>query len=374
MSALEWEQVRAWRVRRHGLDARVPAGELLEVASRLCGVHAQLMGSAELTLWARLEALEREAVATALWEDRTLVKTWAMRGTLHLLPADELGLWLAGTGTFDHFLKPAWFKAFEITEPQLNELIGAVAAALDGEPLTRAELAHAVVERTGDEGLREKLGQGFGAYLKPVAFRGRLCFGPGDGQKVRFTRPDVWLGHTLEGPEPEAALREIARRYLAVHGPGTREDFQRWWSRGITPAAAGKLLRTVDDAVEVEIGGAPYWMLAADAREAAATGPAEGIRLLPAFDQYVVAATKHAEHFLPGDFGDRIYRPQGWLSPVLLVDGVMAGVWRHERKGKRLSVEVEPFGRLPKGRRAEVGAEAERLAAHLGGQLALAYA
>ena len=372
MTALGWEQVRAWRVRRHGLDTRAPAGELLAVASRLCGVHAQLMGSAELTLWARLEALERETVATALWEDRTLVKTWAMRGTLHLLPAAELGLWLAGLSTYDHYLKPAWFRAFEITEEELLALIDAVADALAGEPLTRAELADAVAARSGDESLRDKLGQGFGAYLKPAAFRGRLCFGPGDGQRVRFTRPDVWLGHEVERPEPEAALREIARRYLAVHGPATREDLRRWWAT--TPAAAGKLLRSLEDAEEIEVDGEPLWMRSADAADAATLPPADGVRLLPAFDQYVIAATKQAGHFLPGDFADRVYRPQGWLSPVLLVDGVMAGVWRHERKGRRLAVEVEPFKRLPTARRAEVEAEAERLAAFLGGELALAYA
>ena len=373
MTALGWGQVRAWRVRRHGLDARAPAGELLAVASRLCGVHAQLMGSAELTLWARLEALEREAVATALWEDRTLVKTWAMRGTLHLLPAGELGLWLAGLSTYDHYLKPAWFKAFEITEEELLALICAVGDVLGaGEPLTRAELADAVAERTGDDSLREKLGQGFGAYLKPAAFRGLLCFGPGDGPRVRFTRPDVWLGHEVERPEPEAALRETARRYLAVHGPATREDLRRWWAT--SPAAAGRLLRSLEDAEEIEVDGERLWMLAADAAEAARLPPADGVRLLPAFDQYVVAATKQAGHFLPGDFAARVYRPQGWLSPVLLVDGVMAGVWRHERKGRSLAVEVEPFRRLPKARRAEVAAEAERLAAFLGGELALAYA
>ena len=159
---------------RHGLAERAPAGELLAVTSRLCGVHAQLMGSAELTLWARLDELPPDAVERALWEDRTLVKTWAMRGTLHLLPAGELGLWLAGLGTYRHYLKPAWIRAFDITEPQLLALIDAVGEALGGAPLTRAELADAVVARLGDEGLREKLHQGFGAYLKPAAFRGRL--------------------------------------------------------------------------------------------------------------------------------------------------------------------------------------------------------
>jgi hypothetical protein len=372
VSDLGWEQVRAWRVRRHGLAERAPAGALLETVSRLCGVHAQLMGSAELTLWARLDGLDPGAVATALWEDRTLVKTWAMRGTLHLLPAQELGLWHAGLGTYRHYLKPAWLRAFDITEEGLDELVNAVAEALAGEPLTRAELADAVVARTGDESLREKLGQGFGAYLKPAAFRGRLCFGPGDGQRVRFTRPDVWLGREIDRPEPDGALREIARRYLAAHGPATREDLRRWWAT--TPAAAGKLLRSLEDAVEISVDGDPLWMLAADAREAATLPPADGVRLLPAFDPYVIAATKQAEPFLPGDFADRIYRPQGWLSPVLLLDGVMAGVWRHERKGRRLVVTVEPFGRLPAARRAEVEAEADRLASHLGGDLAFSCA
>ena len=93
------------------------------------------------------------------------------------------------------------------------------------------------------------------------------------------------------------------------------------------------------------------------------------MRLLPAFDQYVVAATLQAGHFLPGDFRDRIYRPQGWLSPVLLVDGVMAGVWRHERKGRRLRSTVEPFGKVSRAVRGAAEAEAERLAAYLGGEL-----
>jgi hypothetical protein len=99
MLKLSWPRVAAWRVRCHHLDQRAPAGSLLAVASRLCGLHAQVMSSAELTVWARVEGLDREAVRRALWEDRTLVKTWAMRGTLHLLPASELPLWHAALGT-----------------------------------------------------------------------------------------------------------------------------------------------------------------------------------------------------------------------------------------------------------------------------------
>src|SRR5437762_1826914 len=79
MLKLTWPQAAAWRIRRQHLDRRAPAGSLLAVASRLCGLHAQVMSSAELTLWARVEDLDRREVQRALWEDRTLVKTWAKR-------------------------------------------------------------------------------------------------------------------------------------------------------------------------------------------------------------------------------------------------------------------------------------------------------
>jgi hypothetical protein len=91
------------------------------------------------------------------------------------------------------------------------------------------------------------------------------------------------------------------------------------------------------------------------------------------FDQYVVGAARSQPALLPTEFKDRVHRPQGWISPVLLVDGRMAGVWRHERKGRRLAVAIEPFGKLHAWARRGAEAEAERLAAFLGGELELAW-
>src|SRR5438105_3746711 len=115
MKKLTWARAAAWRIRRHHLVHRAPAGSLLAVASRLCGLHAQVLSSAELTAWARVKDLDRQAVRRALWEERTLVKTWAMRGTLHLLPASELPLWHAALGVSTRYLTPArWQKYFGI--------------------------------------------------------------------------------------------------------------------------------------------------------------------------------------------------------------------------------------------------------------------
>ena len=380
MAAVEltWDHVAAWRSRRHHLHERAPAGRMLDLVDDLCGVHAQVMSSAELTLWARIEGLAPDAVAGALWRDRTLVKTWAMRGTLHLLPARDYAFWQAALSTqYVRFTKPAWTRASGVTPDELERLIDAMREALARNPLTREELAETVARDSGEPALGDKLRESWGSMLKPAAVRGALCFAPGDGQRVRFTRPDVWIGEHLDGDphDPDDAAAEAARRYLAVHGPATREDVARWW--GVQPAPGGRMLKRLgDDVAEVTIDREPYLALVGDVDDLATAEPVDSVRLLPGFDQYVLAATRHAERFMPGsDFRPLVYRQQGWISAVLFVDGRIEGVWRYERKGKRLAVEIEPFGPGKPAQRIRDAAEseAERLAAFMGGALALSW-
>jgi len=371
---LTWKQALAWRMARHRLVERAGPDELVAVASRTCGLHAQLMSSAELTLWARIDGLEPGALANALWEERSLVKLWAMRGTLHLLPAAEIGTWLGGLGTYEHYRKPGWLRGFGLTSEELDRLVEAVGAALDGDPLTRAELGAEVARITKSPEMAERIEGSWGAFLKPASYQGRLCFGPNAGQKVRFTAPDDWLpGGAAPDADPEEALREITRRYLGAFGPATRDDLARWWY--LSPARAGAMLTALgDEAVEADVDGSAAWMLADQLEEAASAKPASVACLLPGFDQWVIGASRSAPALLDPEHKARVYRNQGWISPVLIVNGRMEGVWRHERNGKRLLVEIEPFGRTPKWARAQAEAEAERLAGFLGGELALTWA
>jgi Winged helix DNA-binding domain len=368
---LTWAQALAWRMRRHHLIERAPPADMLDVVVRIGGLHAQVMSSAELTLHARIEGLEREAVADALWKERSLVKLWAMRGTLHLLPAAELDTWLGALGTYDHYLKPAWLRGFAITRDQLEQLVEAIGDALDGELRTREELGAEVARIAGSPELAEKVQGSWGPYLKPASFRGRLCFGPSDGRRVRFTRPAAWLGRRLDAGDPAEALREVTRRHLGAFGPATREDLARWW--GVQPANGGRMLEALGEEVAaVDVEGSPGWMLRPHAERAAAGEPTERVaRLLPGFDMWAIGAARDASALLDPAEKKRVYRNQGWISPVLLVNGRMEGVWKHERGGRRLTVSVEPFGGLPKWARAGVAAEAERLATFLGGALAL---
>src|SRR6266545_3531830 len=361
MLKLTWSQVAAWRVRRHHLDRRAPGGGMLAVARRLCGLHAQLMSSAELTVWARVEDLDRRAVQRALWQERALVKTWAMRGTLHLLPAADLPLWHAALGTSRRrHLKPAVLRYLGITREELVRV------------MTREELAQDVGRLTGSAALGAKLALGsWSMVLKPAAFTGRLCFGPSLGQRVRYTRPDTWLSAAPPSIDSQAALAAITRWYLAAYGPATYHDFARWWGGAGVSAARQWIAALGDEASPVDLEGTPAWMLTAHARELRELSPKRSVRLLPAFDQYVIGASSHAERLLPGVSRSRVYRPQGWISPVLLVNGFMEGAWRYEIKGTCVRVIIEPFVKIPAWARRDAGQEAERLAAFLARTLSL---
>src|SRR6266568_3047155 len=378
MLKLTWARAAAWRVRRHHLYQRAPAGSMFAVAGGICGLHAQVMSSALLTLWARVEDLDRTAVRRALWEDRTLVKTWAMRGTLHLLPASELPLWHAALSMNPRYRRPALWRRFGLTLDELDHLTQAIGTALDGCVLTREELAQAVARLTGSAKFGMKLAAGsWGTILKPAALSGRLCFGPSVGQRVRFTRPDTWIAAAPTVADrpgaPQAAQAEVVRRYLAAYGPATYRDLARWWGGGGISGARQWIAAFGEEVSAVELDGAQAWMLTAHAHEARQLPPMRSVSLLPAFDHYVVAASQHAEQLLRGNLRSRVYRPQGWISPVLLVNGFMQGVWRHEVKGSRVEVVIEPFVKAPVWVRRAAGEEAERLAAFLGCALTLTW-
>lgn len=375
MTPLTWDGVLAWRMARQHLAERAPAGAELAVVSDIAGLHAQVFSCAELTLWARVKDLQPGWLERALWEERTLVKTWAMRGTLHLLRADELARYVGALAR----LKPrhhvgAWLRHHGLTRAQADAMLAAIPGALDGALLTREALAETVAERAGEAELAAKLGGGFGDLLKPAAFTGDLCFAPSDGRLVRFTSPSSWLdGFTPPGPD-EAASAALLRTYLHAYGPAPREQFQRWFGMK-SPAEAGRWIAALGDEVaEVDVEGTRGWMLAADVDAAASAVPTGVVRLLPGFDHYVVAAPRDAAAVLAREHRARVYRPQGWLSPVVVLDGRIAGVWEHEAKGAAVTVTVTPFGRRGAALRAGVEAEAERLAAFLGGSLALVWA
>ena len=327
----------------------------------ICGLHAQVMSSAELAAAVRLDGLEPGTVATALWSHRSLVKTWAMRGTLHLLTAEDYPLYAAALSNRRFDLDGPWLKYHGLLASDVPALVDAVAGALDGRQLTREELGAEVVRRLGDSKWEELLASGWGAVLKPVAFQGRLCFGPSEGNRVTFVRPDQWIG-SFERLDPVESLVEVARRFLTAYGPARVEELARWW--GVQPKAVRPVLKAEHGFVQVEVeGGKPAWTVP-DAPVDDDDTPV--VRLLPLFDPYTVSVRRNGERPITGPQKDLVYRKAGWISPVLLVDGEIGGVWEHKEEKGRLRVGISPFSALPPAVAGLATIEADRLATYLG--------
>ncbi len=348
MRELTWEQVRARRLARSHLAQRAPAVRLVDVVRDVCGIHAQVMGSAELQLAARVSGITQQDVRDALWERRELVKTWTLRGTLHLHPSDEIGLWTAARRAV---VGEADYVADEVEN--VDTVVAAIGAALAGKRLTREELADVVAKRVGP-GPREKLNSGWGYYLGDAAIAGALCFGPPTGSKVTFVHPADWLDSVREW-EPRDALREVARRYAATYGPVSQQQFREWFtSRSFTAQAARQLFEALD---LPEVKPLPHAV--------------SSVRLLPEYDVYVLGF-REREHIVPPAVREQVAShgkgryegPAG--TPFLLVDGVCAGIWSRRKSTKWIQLTVEPARKLTRSERAGIEQEAERIGLFLG--------
>ena len=364
MRKLTWDQVLAFRSERQFLTGRAPRARLLDVCSALCGVQAQVAASAELALWARVEGLEGGDVKRALEEERTLVKTWTIRDTVHLIPVDDLPLYVAALRPLPaEQIGAGYFNQREITRDQYERIIEAVPRALDGRPRTREWLADRVAELAGQD-LREPVLTSWGGVLKMSARLGDLCFGPPRGRNVTFVRPDRWLRRKLPALDPDESRRELMRRILGAFGVTSYDDLYRWLES--TRIAKELLQASRDELVEVEVEGRPAWAHELDLEELTMRRRPGGLRLLPGLDAYLLAP-RPREPIVPAAHVARVFRPQGRVTPVVLVAGRAAGVWSHELRGGRVQVEVEPFGELRPQDRKALSAEVERLAAFLGG-------
>jgi len=357
VSDLTWSQVHAFRLERHHLTHRAPSSDLAKVVGEICGAQAQVMSAAELQIAVRVDA-SVEDVRNALWKEKTLVKTWLMRGTLHLIPGKDLPLYTAAMSKRWIRVNKAWLKFFNVTEPEVWELADAIGAALNGKPMSREELI-AVVAKGKSERLRDALKSGWGGMLKPAARNGKLCFGPSRGQNVTFVRPDLWIGSWRE-VDPEDALVDAARRYLRAYGPSTKEDFVRWWGNwpGVG-VAAWKGLQPELATVSVE--GRKAQILSADLRSLAAPKPGLSVQLLPNFDPYLMGHGNR-DHLFDAMHRSKVSRAAGWISPVVLADGRVLGTWSHVAANKTLRITVEPFKSLPANVKTEVRARAESIA------------
>lgn len=376
--SVTWDQVAAFRLARHHLLERAPRRRLLAVVHDMTGAQAQLLPAVQISLWTRVRGLEIAHVEKAL-SDRSLVKASCMRRTLFLVPSEHLAVFVRGSARRAE-KEIRWARGKGVPERVVETAIEAALDVLD-QPLTRPEIAERVSKALGVQ-MQTYHGGGWGNQRKLAAVpvgeltypvvdllhlvgaRGVVCYGPNRGNEPTFVRADAWIPGWQDVPRQQAEGM-LLRMYLRAFAPATVADFASWAGLSLTDARA-IWERETADIEPVNVEGWAAWVLRKDLNELAhAEFERPLVRLLPYFDTFLLGH-KERQHIVDIEHHSRVYRAQGWITPVVLVDGRVAALWEHSREKDRLRVKVTKLRAIARPIATRIREEAQDLGRFLG--------
>lgn len=323
------EEIARRRTQAHGLT--VPTSAPAEdIVAGLLAMQAQDYRGGLWSVGVRSDHLSEADVEEALRE-RRIVRTWPMRGTLHLVAAAD-ARWLP------ELLGPRASQAAAGRRRGLGldeESVLKVRAAWErvlagGQTLGRPELFAAMDAAGVDSG--DQRGP---HLLRYFAEQGLLCFGPHAGRQPTYALLQEWVpdARTLDREE---ALAELALRFFTGHGPATVDDLAGWGFLTKTDAKAG--LAAVADRLESATSdGLTYWY-------AAAPDPvAPPVLLLPGFDEYVLGYKNRTAIMAPGMLDAVVPGGNGVFRATVVVEGRVAALWAAKRLSRRQALTITPL-------------------------------
>ena len=348
----------AERLVRQGLADR-PCASVVEAAAITTAIQAQDNQAARFGLRARTPHATEADVVAAIETERTVVRTWLMRGTIHLVDTRDLR-WLTRLigPAVERKYRTRW-RQLGLGDDLLDAGLDALPAILADGPFTRHEIVAALAERSIGPDNPDPVAPTH--VVLHASTTGLICRGPDRGRDSTFALTDRWVPDAPEGPSGDDALAELARRYFTAFSPATGADFTTW--SGLGSARAIGLIR--DELTPCDVDGSPGF------RRGEVAGPG-GVRLLPAFDNYLLGYRDRTAILRP-ERQSLVYRG-GMISPTLVVDGVVQGRWALDRTRRTARVTLTPFDRLTRAHLRAVEAEVADLARFVGRDVELTVA
>ncbi len=278
------------------------------------------------------------AAVEAAFDAGEIVKSWPMRGTLHLVAAEDLP-WMLDLSTPRMVAGAARRRAqLDLDLPTLERAGERAAEALaGGRALRRDELLagwdEAGVATAGQRGYH---------MLWHLAQTGLVCFGPVRDGEQRIVLVDEWIPHPRR-PERDEALGELAARYFRSHGPATSQDFARWTKLVAADVRAGVALARPALA-PLELDGVEYLMdPRTPERLETCRDEARGVFLLSGFDEFILGYGDRRA-VVPAEFAARVVPGgNGVFRPTVIADGRVVGTWNHTGRGAKRTVGATPF-------------------------------
>ena len=360
------EKLNRFHLMRHNLLTKAGKDQLERVISDICGLHSQLAMTPTLSLWNRVESFERNLLEEALYIKKSLVKVWCMRGTLHIIPSDELLV-------YHQAVKRMWFEHhgrymrgpdWPPLDIRKGVIYPKILEALKEGPLTRTELntkISAVLEPSLQR--YKRLFSAWGGILKEMCYLGLIVYAE-PNRETRFARLDQWLPQiSLEQITEKEARTKLLLKYLHGYGPASVQDFAYW--SGITVSESRKVFTNTEQSLkEIKVEGMKkkLWLLKDDFNRLEGMDVNEKplVHLLPKFDPLLLGH-KDKSHVLKSEYLKEVFRPVGDIAATVLVDGYIKGTWNYKKTKNRLTVNVSPFEKLEKDNLEKIRRETEAL-------------
>jgi hypothetical protein len=308
-----------------------------EIVEWLAGIQAQVYTSAKWAIGSRLHGITDADVEQSV-TDKKIIRTWLMRGTLHIVSAKDIRWMLsllapriiAGTASRN--------RQLELDDATFSRSIAVITKVLKNETqLTRSEIGIALKKAGIDVS-----GQRFYHILHRASLEQIICFGPKQGNEFTFTLLDkcVPLKKLFNRDD---AISEITLRYFKSRGPATLQDFTAWSGLSVTDARTG--IETAQrHLLKENIDGEDYWM--------PENTPTVKIKsptayLLAGFDEYLIAYRDRSACLDPY-YGKKLIIKNGIFNPAVVIDGHVVGAWKPVVKKDKVAIQTDLFTPLSK--------------------------
>ena len=334
---------------RHYLIKKAKNADLLKVVHDICGLNAQGALTVNLSLWNRIENFDRNRLEEALYEKKTLVKTWCMRGTVHVIPSEDFPVYVQALRErlrikWENFLKR---RGISISKRKRKAIKNEILNLLSGKTLTRNEICRAL----GLEAREEKIL--VSRLLRELSYEGLVCHAKPLGpwyhfREYRFARVDNWLPKLdIDAVRPQDAKRKLLLWYFSSYGPASLQDFAYWTD---LPVKEVKMIFDLvkDSLVQVEIEGlkGDFW-LPEESLKILENKPLSyfSVCLLPPFDPLIMGH-KEKSRIMDLAYKKEVFLPLADVAATVMVNGFVVGTWKFRRRMKNPIIEVRLFRRL----------------------------
>jgi len=360
---------------KHHLFKRAKKKDLVKVVDHVCGLHAQVPTTPYLSLWNRVEDFEDILLDEALYKAKSLVKTWVMRGTLHVIPSIHLPI-------YNRALRRMWFEHhgrfmrapdWPSIDERRNVIYPIILEALTQKPLKRKALNDKVRSLLKDNSKPyERLFSGWGGILKETAYEGLTVSAQPCERESCFARLDKWLPHIkLDEISEEEAHKRLLIKHLRGYGPATQQDFCLW--SGIMADDAKKAIENASSTItEVKVEGnrARFLLLKKDLEllDSVKLDEKTPPCLLPKYDSLLLGH-KDRTRIIQDEHKKRVFKPKvGDIAATVLINGRIVGTWRHKKSKRALTIMITPFQKISKEDLKEVEQKAKELCQYMGAE------